>query len=154
MAITPNTTFTAGAVLTATQQNNFPRGVVAYAQTTTSDTTITAEEIQITSTTFTAVANRYYRITYYEPQVQTALSGFLVGYIRKTNTTGTQYASSIFQSPSGFALNGYLNVQAVTTFAAGSTTVVGTMTSGSGTSVANRAAAYPAWILVEDIGPA
>jgi len=153
MAISPNTTFTA-SVLTTTQMNALPFGVVAYAQTTTSDTTITAEEIQVTSTTFTAIANRYYRITYYEPQVSTALSGFLVGYIRKTNVAGTQYASSIFQSPTGSQLNGYLNVQAVTTFTAGSTTVVGTMTSGIGTSSARRAAAYPAWILVEDIGTA
>ena len=29
MAINPNTDFTAGAVLTAAQQNRFPRGVVA-----------------------------------------------------------------------------------------------------------------------------
>jgi hypothetical protein len=154
MAINPNTDFTAGAVLTADQENRFPRGVVAYAQTTTTDSTITAEEIQVTSTTFTAVANRYYRITYYEPQVSSASGGFLVGYIRKTNLSGTQYASSIFQSPTGFQLNGYLNVSAVTTFSAGSTVVVGTIASGAGTSSATRNANYPAWICVEDIGPA
>ena len=154
MAINPNTDFTALTVLTAAQQNRFPRGIVAYAQTTTTDSTITAEEIQVTSTTFTAVANRYYRITYYEPQVSSASGGFLVGYIRKTNVAGTQYASSIFQSPTGFALNGYLNVSAVTTFSAGSTVVVGTIASGAGTSTATRNANYPAWICVEDIGPA
>ena len=154
MAINPNTDFTALTVLTAAQQNRFPRGVVAYAQTPTSDTTITSEEIQVTSTTFTAVANRYYRITYYEPQVSAASGSFLVQYIRKTNVAGTQYASSIFQQPSGQALNGTLNVSAVTTFSAGSTTVVGTMASGGGTASATRAAAYPAWICVEDIGPA
>jgi hypothetical protein len=153
MAISPNTTFTA-SILTTTQMNALPFGVVAYAQTTTTPSSFTTEAVQVTSTTFTAVANRYYRITYYEPQVQTATSGFLVGFIRKTNVSGQQYASSIVQSPTGSALNGYLNVQAVTTFSAGSTTVVGTLASGSGTSVANRNANYPAWILVEDIGPA
>ena len=48
MAINPNTDFSSGAVLTAAQQNRFPRGVMAYAQTTTSDATITVEEIEVT----------------------------------------------------------------------------------------------------------
>jgi hypothetical protein len=154
MAINPNTDFTTGAVLTADQQNRFPRGVVAYAETTTSDTTITAEEIQVTSTSFTAVANRYYRITYYEPQMAPASGGFAVAYIRKTNLAGTELERGLVQSPSGAALNATLCVSVVTTFSAGSTVVIGSIASGSGTSTASRGATYPAWICVEDIGPA
>ena len=154
MAINPNTDFTTGAVLTAAQQNRFPRGVVAYAETTTSDTTITAEEIQVTSTSFTAVANRYYRITYYEPQMAPASGGFAVGYIRKTNLAGTELERGIVQSPAGAVLNMTLCVSVVTTFTAGSTVVIGSIASGSGTSQAVRGATFPAWICVEDIGPA
>ena len=154
MAINPNTDFTALTVLTASQQNRFPRGVVAYAQTTTSDTTITAEEIQVTSTSFTAVANRYYRITYYEPQMAPASGSFAVAYIRKTNLAGTELERGLVQSPTGFALNDTLIVSVVTTFTAGSTVVVGTIAAGSGTAAATRGATFPAWICVEDIGPA
>ena len=154
MAISPNTDFTTGQVLTAAQQNNFPRGIVAYAQTTTSDTTITAEEIQVTSSSFTAVANRYYRITYYDPQVFPASGSFAVGYIRKTNLAGTELERGLVQSPTGFALNDTLIVSVVTTFTAGSTVVVGTIAAGSGTAGATRGATFPAWICVEDIGPA
>ena len=154
MAINPNTDFTALTVLTAAQQNRFPRGVVAYAQTTTSDTTITVEEIQVTSSSFTAVANRYYRITYYEPQMAPASGSFAVAYIRKTNLAGTELERGLVQSPSGAALNDTLIVSVVTTFTAGSTVVVGTIAAGSGTASATRGATYPAWICVEDIGPA
>jgi len=45
MAINPNTDFTSGAVLTAAQQNRFPRGVMALATSSTSyvlTTTLTA----------------------------------------------------------------------------------------------------------------
>lgn len=153
MAISPNTNFTS-STLSSTQLNQFPRGVVAYGQTTTSDTTITAEEIQVTSSSFTAVANRYYRISYYEPQMSPAVSGYAVGYIRKTNLAGTELNRGIIQSPTGFALNQTLTVSIVTTFTAGSTVVIGSIASGSGTSNANRGATYPAWICVEDIGPA
>ena len=154
MAITPNTTFTAGAVLTATQQNNFPRGIVAYAQVTTSDSTITADEIQVQSTSFTAVANRYYRITYYEPQFSTPAGSFAILSIKKTNLAGTVYNTGIAQSPAAGGLNYAINIQAVTTFSAGSTVVVGTAASGGGTCNATRSATSIAFILVEDIGPA
>jgi hypothetical protein len=154
MAINPNSDFSAGAVLTAAQQNRFPRGVVAYAQVITSDTTITADEIQVTSSSFTAVANRYYRITYYEPQFSTPAGSFAVLSIKKTNLAGTVYNTGIAQSPAAGGLNYSINVQAVTTFSAGSTVVVGTIASGSGTCNATRSATSIAFILVEDIGPA
>ena len=63
MAIAPNTTFTSGQVLTATNMNALPWGIVAYAQTTASQSGITtAADLTGLSVTFTAVANRYYLI--------------------------------------------------------------------------------------------
>ena len=154
MAINPNTDFTALTVLTASQQNRFPRGVVAYAQNITSDTS-TTEEIEVTSTSFTAVANRYYRITYFEPQLLPTAGVFAVTRIRKTNLAGTGYSQGIVSSPAAGAINSSLTISAVTTFSAGSTVVVATLEGGFGNVVsATRGATYPAYILVEDIGPA
>ena len=64
MAVSPNTDFTAGQILTATQQNNFPRGVMGYFTSTANHavTTATADVTGATAT-FTAVANRLYRAT-------------------------------------------------------------------------------------------
>ena len=60
MAIAPNTTFTT-QVLTSTQMNALPFGICALTTNTTSDSTITSEEVQITGSSFTAIANRYYK---------------------------------------------------------------------------------------------
>ena len=152
MAVSPNTDFSTGAVLTASQQNNFPRGVMAYNQVTTNDTTITAtEEVQITSSAFTAVANRYYRITYYEPQLTHTGVSYIVARIRKTNLAGTELERAIVSVPS--ALYAFSNVVAITTFAAGSTVVVASLES-TATATATRGATFPGYIVVEDIGPA
>ena len=65
MAVSPNTNFTSGQILTAQQQNNFPRGVMGYA-ISTANTALTTTEADITgmTATFTAVANRLYRATF------------------------------------------------------------------------------------------
>jgi hypothetical protein len=151
MAIAPNTTFVSGAILTASQQNAFGFGVVAYAKVTASDLSITTtEEIQVTSSTFTAIANRYYKITYYDPQITTSATGFIISYLRLTNLAGTTYQNSIIPlNTLGTIVN-----STVTTLTAGSTVIVGTLQSYAGTGSATRSATNPAWILVEDIGPA
>jgi hypothetical protein len=152
MAINPNTDFTAGAILTADQQNRFGRGVMSYTQVTVSDTSITStEEVQITGTAFTAVANRYYKITYYEPQLSNPSSTYFVARIRFTNLAGAEVGRGLNSvTASGFSAS---NVVTIKTFTAGSTVVVATLES-TGTGSATRAVEYPAYILVEDIGPA
>jgi hypothetical protein len=70
MAISPNVDFTSGQVLTAAQQNQFPRGIVAQVSETANGTALPTEQVTLTASTFTAVANRYYRITYFEPIAQ------------------------------------------------------------------------------------
>lgn len=151
MAINPNTNFTAGAVLTAAQQNRFPRGVMAFTAVTTSDTTITTEEVQVTGSSFTAVANRYYKVTYYEPGISaTNTSGN--ARIRLTNIAGTVYQLQGFAVPS--AGGGFVHMSAVTTLTAGATNFVATLSSDSGTIQATRSSTRYAFLLVEDIGPA
>lgn len=64
MAVSPNTDFTSGQILTAAQQNNFPRGVMNYAISTANVAVTTVADVTGMSLTFTAVANRLYRATF------------------------------------------------------------------------------------------
>ena len=156
MAINPNTDFSSGAILTAAQQNRFPRGVMARNEVTTSDLTITAEEIQLTGSSFTAVANRYYRMTYYEPQIALPATGgvFVLAKIRLTNLAGTQLQLGIVQNAPATAINYSQPTIWVGTLTAGSTVIVATLSCSSGTATATRSATIPAQLTVEDIGPA
>ena len=152
MAIAPNTTFVSGAVLTAAQQNSFGFGIVAY-QTVIVNDSFTTEEIEITATTFTAIANRYYRIMYFETNLNNNADANVTQTIRLTNLAGAiQGSSFVFCRAGGFSSSGMLI--AYSTFAAGSTVLVGTLTSSTGTSTATRTANNKAIISVEDVGPA
>lgn len=153
MPINPNTDFTAGAVLTAAQQNRFPRGVVAYAEVTASDTTVTAEEIQVTASTFTAVANRYYRITYFEPKLSSSLAGNqFTQRIRLTNLSGTVLQTT-YNEPNAANFRQCI-CSIVVTLTAGSTVIVGTAQMGGTTAQLVRSSTEKAFIVIEDIGPA
>ena len=153
MAISPNDDFTAGQILTATECNNFPRGVMAYNEVTATDSTITAEEVQITGSSFTAVANRYYRITYFEPNLLGSAAGTFQQRIRLTNLAGTlQQVSNVTMVTIGNAGAGICST--VVTLIAGTQNFVGTLQASAGTGTATRSATLKAWLLVEDIGPA
>lgn len=150
MAINPNVDFTVGAVLTAAQQNRFPRGVMSFTTATASDLTITTtEEVQITGGTFTAVANRYYRVTYYEPNL--LQSGVHTMRIRLTNLAGTVQNQGLTSTSAG-AEQGLC--VAITTLPAGSQNFVATLQASTGTLNAVRTSTQYAFLLVEDIGPA
>ena len=155
MAIAPNTTFTSGAILTAAQMNALPFGIMAYTESTASDVTITAEEVQITGSNFTAIANRYYKITYYEPNLESATaSSWVQARIRLTNLAGAQKQSAFVQLPTAATTNAFTSSVWVGTLTAGVTNVVGTLQSNTGTASATRSATAPAFLLVEDMGPA
>jgi len=152
MAIAPNVTFVSGAVLTAAQQNAFGFGIVAL-QTATANDTFTAEEVEITSTTFTAIASRYYRIMYFEPNLSNNLDANVTQTIRLTNLAGAiQGSSFVFCRAGGYSSSGMLI--AYSTFTAGSTVLVATLTSSTGTSTATRTANFKGILSVEDVGPA
>ena len=150
MAINPNTDFSSGAVLTAAQQNRFPRGVMAYNQSTTSDTSITSEEVQITGSSFTAVANRYYKITYFEPNLVSG-TGYFTFQIRQTNISGTIVQQFYLQS--GTAQDRFAHGVWIGTLTAGSQNFVATASMSAGTGTLSRGSARVAFLLVEDIGP-
>ena len=150
MAISPNTDFVSGQILTATQQNQFPRGVVALTQKTTSNA-VTGEAVQITGSSFTAVANRYYKITYFEPNLVGG-SGYWTFRIRQTNIAGTTLNTSY--NTTGAGIDRQAMMIWVGTFSAGAVNVVATAEeSGAGANL-NRFSSIVAYLLVEDIGPA
>jgi hypothetical protein len=150
MAINPNTDFSSGAVLTAAQQNRFPRGVMAFNSATAADTTVTAEEVQITGSSFTAVANRYYRITYFEPNPVNG-TGYFAFRIRQTNLAGTVLNTSY--NTTGTGIDRQAMMIWVGTFSAGTVNVVATAQQTAGTGTLSRGATTVAYLLVEDIGP-
>jgi len=157
MAVTPNTNFTAGQILTAAQQNRFPRGLMTDIVTASTTYNLTTTLVtQLTTASFTAVTGRLYRITYYEPA-------------SKGNTAaGTQ--SNDLQLKNGATVLGLVSTPAtaasalftsavvmyVGTLPAGATVITGLAASGSttGTPQLQRSATNLAFISVEDIGAA
>jgi hypothetical protein len=129
---------------------------MARNEVTANDATITVEETQITGSSFTAVANRYYRITYYEPQIglPATAGAFAIARIRLTNLTGTQLQLGIVQNAPATGVSYSQPTVWVGTLTAGSTVIVGTLACSSGTATATRSATQPAQLTVEDIGPA
>ena len=156
MAIAPNTTFVSGAILTAAQQNAFGFSTVALAKTTTMSQAgiTTATDLTGATVTWTAIANRNYKVTYQTYATATV-----------TNTPGTvtlnngatilQYATTnlAVAAASGATINGLY----IGTFSAGSVTLklVGSLgAGGTGTVKFESVATLPTFLLVEDIGPA
>jgi hypothetical protein len=159
MAISPNTTFVSGAIFTAAQANQFPFGIVAKATSTTSYTlTTTMTQTTGMSVTFTAIANRNYKITYYEPLVETtsAASGYTNLKLFQTSTAGAQQTQSFVSNSAAVKILGSSNIVFVNTFSAGSVTIIGAAntTSITGTPLLQRNLFFQAQLFVEDMGPA
>lgn len=129
-------------------------GKVSFDTNTSSDTTITSsEELQITGGTFTAVANRLYRATYYEPDIYNGTNDVRL-YIRKTNVSGTllQMVWIGIGGDSGADRVGVC--QWVGTLSAGSVNLAASAISNGGTAALARDATTFAYLIVEDMGPA
>lgn len=152
MAISPNTTFTSGQILTAAQMNALPWGIVALGNLTGNTTFTTTEVVLVTSSSFTAVANRNYRITYQIPYV-IGQSSEVECNVRLTNATGTRISGSNMITSASIGGTSFTTV-VVTTLTAGTTVIVGTGISYAGVSTLQASATKPAQIIVEDVGPA
>ena len=154
MAINPNTAFSSGAVLTAAQQNRFPRGIMAFVESTSFDTYGTTEAVKLTANSFTAEAGRYYKFTYFEPVIQlpSGTSQYYEQRIRLTNTAGAQYAFGQQQSQSATQVSNTGMIETVAGLSAGTYTFVGTMKSSTGTPSLFRSG-FKAFLLIEDMGP-
>ena len=156
MAITPNTDFTSGQILTATQQNQFPRGVMSFAETATSINLVTTEQVCLTLPSFTAVANRYYRVTGYFPycEIISGAAANIQARIRKgTTTAGTQLQISYSYLAASLSDDKFMFVQWTGTLTAGAQQMVLTFQSAS-SALLVAGATTPIQFLIEDIGGA
>jgi hypothetical protein len=110
------------------------------------------------SVTFTAVAGRNYKLSYFEPGIllPTVSGGAITGTIRFTNAAGGVYQTTYLQNNSATAYTTGMFTNIVTTVTAGSVTLVGCLVTSSisGTPTATRTASQLAYLLVEDIGTA
>jgi hypothetical protein len=152
MAINPNTDFTAGQVLTAEQQNRFPRGIMALSLITT-NAIIGNAESTFTSVTFTAAADRYYKISWFSGQIDNTSSSVNNFYFRQTTATGT-----IIQQGLQFLTAGeghIFELSSINTFSAGSQSIFARFSQNAGSNTTmNSSATRPSYLMVEDIGPA
>ena len=152
MAITPNTTFTAGNVLTAAQMNRLPWGIIATASKTSNQTGITTvTDITSLTVTFTAVSTRYYRTTIWSLVKQNAAAGASV--IQITDGSNVQKTEGDFYIAAAGQF-GTLCVQCVETGLTGSTTRKGRAVTATGNMDVVASSTFPAFILVEDLGQA
>jgi hypothetical protein len=146
MAINPNTDFSTGAILTADQQNRFPRGVMAYASRTTAGLTTTLADIGL-SVTFTAVANRYYKYTFYSYAANASSAGTCETYITDSSNNIKGYLNLYVPGGGNYT---FQHLVYVSTETAGSVTrkVRAKCQAGTGSLY------DPMYLFVEDIGPA
>ena len=156
MAIAPNTIpFVSGSILTAAQMTALPMGIYSFVEKTTNTPSITTETVLVTLPSFTAVANRYYRVT------------GMVGIVYSSPAAANTYTLSIRKgTTTGGTLLQVANID-VTTGTNGQTmniTWTGTLTAGAqqmvltGQSTASTSwfgsATQPLQFFIEDIGGA
>lgn len=142
-----------GDVLTATNFNYLPRGVVYYNLVTANQTGIStvADITSMTAATWTASSSRTYRTTIYLPYCQQKTSGGVV-VVRITDASNVdkQQWNGTFATSDFFAVA----IQVIETGLSGSITRKGRISTSAGTVDLTQSATAPGYILVEDIGPA
>jgi hypothetical protein len=134
-----------------------PRGIVAVASMN-SNYTLTTSALALTSVTWTAIADHYYRVTYFEPEAQTPTvsGGTTTLQIRSGATAaGGQLSSGRITTAAAVEIEGAVTVSYVTaTFSAGTQTVnASALTSSTtGAPVLVRSTTSRAFLMVEDLG--
>jgi hypothetical protein len=156
MAINPNTAFVQGQKLTADNANRYPFGIVAHNEVVASAVVGAAEAVQITSTTFTAIANRFYKVRYFEPAVNApgGAGGYFFFRLRLSSLTGTQYQQMQVQNSGATSVANFAICERIFTLPAGSTTIVATAQANAAGGNLFRASNQVAYLIVEDLGPA
>jgi hypothetical protein len=129
---------------------NSPWGIMGTATATSNQTGISAEaDVTGVTVTFTAAANRRYKVTVSGRIVQQTSAG--VAEVKITDSANTLQDKWTFSLTAGSAA--YATVTAILTPAAGSITYKARMSTTAGTVDTTAAATQPFRILVEDIGP-
>jgi hypothetical protein len=155
MAINPNTDFTSGAVLTAAQQNRFPRGVMGAVYRTAGNVAVTTTQADITgmTTTFTAVASRTYKATWTVTGLKDTSNGWVGAFL--TNSSNTVFGA-VYQTCFIVAGAGYFNLSGITYFSnltAGSQTLKLRCQSENAAGTILASGTNPCVLMIEDCGP-
>lgn len=144
-----------GEVLTAANVNKIPGGWIGYNESTTNQGSIAGTEVDITGLTATVTVgtSRRIRITV-ELSLSSSVANDVPSLRIKEGTTQLQSREEHLGSVVG-ALAA-ISASVVLTPTAGSHTYKATLVRavGTGTLVVNASATAPAFLLVEDIGPA
>ena len=140
----PNTDFSSGAVLTAAQQNRFPRGVMAI--TTSTSNVLAFGLLSGLRTNFTAVANRLYKVSLHVVTSSATPTSRLILTFTGGSTRPIDYTVAVnnFENLEGFG---------VQTYAAGLQTIDVTWALVSGAVAPAAAAGNPHQLVIEDLGP-
>jgi hypothetical protein len=142
---------TAGDVLTAANVNLLPRGYIGVSSTTTATNSGVSGSLGDVgpTITFTALANRYYRISVLVSRASTAVDNAAVVVLATgAGVTLSTIATTTILSTAGVQVSGYY----VGTFAAGSQTVKLRASANTATAISFQNASSPSYMIVEDIG--
>jgi hypothetical protein len=154
MAINPNTDFSSGAVLTAAQQNRFPRGVMGAVYRTAGDYTMSTTVGDVTgmSITFTAVASRTYKASWTISGYKSTTNGWAAVYLTNSANTifGSVYNTALISGVGYFNLSGFTYF---TNLTAGSQTLKLRAQIENAAGLINASGTNPAVFMVEDCGP-
>ena len=153
MAITSNTTFVAGNILTAQQQNNFPFGVVGAVQSVAGNLTIGAALADLTgqTVTFTAIAGRTYKFNVAAVGTSAVNQDYI--YVVVTDASNFVYAGVLNMCGAGEYAN--LNFsQIVNNLTAGSVTFKLRAQTAAGAATILRSGSDILQFWIEDIGTA
>lgn len=134
-----------------TVAGNQAAGIVASASKTTTQTFTTLADVTGLSVTFTAAANRHYRISVHG-LLRSSVSGDIAQLLIADGSNNTLSIGQVDCSSTSFAFTA--SCFHVLTPSAGSVTYKArcVRSSGTGTVTLDSAATYPSYIVVEDLG--
>lgn len=145
--------FVAGDILNAAEMNALGGGVKGYAQVIADQTGIASSITDITSltVTFTAVANRLYKLSANLIFTQLTSTGTLTGFFREGSTElGRFFRMNNVVANQINPASGWCYVAAPS---AGAHTYKLSASTSAGTVTVTAAATFPAQLMVEDCGP-
>lgn len=149
MSISPNDDFTAGQILTATECNQFPRGIMGVSLRNTLFAPTPAAS-DFGSITFTAVANRYYKYSLFVPGADAdAVRLLTIDLVNASNVSVNTYTQTL-RGPAVLDIVAFTTVR---TESAGSLTRKIRMSTSAGNASMCSATSIGVFV-VEDLGPA
>ena len=132
---------------------NAPWGVVATANSTAGTASVTTTEtVQLTSSSYTGLASRYYKATFTTTFIGNVAGDLCQVQLRRDNAAGTSFGAERVAIP----LSPFQTFYCMTLFfttTAGAQTVCATLQRIAGSGSAYIGAGLQSQIIVEDIGP-